>query len=316
MSIGEILQDWANRVFGHYEALVLVALIAIGLLLLIYLGAYLAPILTGLVVAFALSGVVKRLVDWRVPKLLAILLVMIVFIGVIVALFVVILPLVWTQLQTFATQLPELVLALQTGVNDLVEAYPDLIPATVTTTISAEVQSHLTDWSAMLLQKTVQQLPNLIMFVIFLILVPISLFLFLRDRELMLNFIKNRLPTDRPLLDQVGSETLIQMGRYVRGKLLEILIVGSVCYIAFLLLDLQYAALLALLVGLSVIIPFIGAAVVTIPLVLVALFQFGWTFDFAIVVIVYAVIQTLDANVLVPFLFSETNDLHPIVIIG
>jgi putative permease len=78
---------------------------------------------------------------------------------------------------------------------------------------------------------------------------------------------------------------------------------------------LGYAALLSLLVGLSVLIPYIGAAVVTIPVALVGFFQWGWTNDFFTLVIVYGVIQALDGNVLVPLLFSEAVNLHPIAII-
>ena len=63
------------------------------------------------------------------------------------------------------------------------------------------------------------------------------------------------------------------------------------------------------------IIPFVGAAVVTVPVVIVALVQFGWTWDFLFVVLAYTVIQVLDGNVLVPLLFTKANDLHPVVII-
>ena len=77
----------------------------------------------------------------------------------------------------------------------------------------------------------------------------------------------------------------------------------------------QYAALLATIVGFSVLIPYIGAAVVTLPVAIVAFFQFGWSWDFAYVIIAYGVIQALDGNVLVPLLFSEVVNLHPVAII-
>jgi putative permease len=68
-------------------------------------------------------------------------------------------------------------------------------------------------------------------------------------------------------------------------------------------------------VGISVLVPFIGAAVVTIPVFLVAVIQFGWSWDLAWVMAAYGIIQALDGNVLVPLLFSEAVDLHPITII-
>ena len=123
------------------------------------------------------------------------------------------------------------------------------------------------------------------------------------------------LPKDRSALDDIGRQMNLQIAKYVRGKGIEIVIVGLVSYAAFAWFDLNYTALLALLVGMSVIVPYVGATLVTVPVVLVALLQFGITTDFYWVVGLYLVIQILDGNVLVPVLFSEAVDLHPVAII-
>jgi len=73
--------------------------------------------------------------------------------------------------------------------------------------------------------------------------------------------------------------------------------------------------LLATLVGLSVVIPYIGAAAVTVPIAAIAFFQWGWSADFWYILVAYGVIQALDGNVLVPLLFSEVVNLHPVAII-
>ena len=106
-----------------------------------------------------------------------------------------------------------------------------------------------------------------------------------------------------------------QIGNYVRGKFAEIVVVGGATYVVFLAMGLNYSMLLAVLVGLSVIIPFIGAAVVTVPVVMIAYFQWGWSTDFAYVMLAYSIVQALDGNVLVPLLFSEAVNLHPVAII-
>jgi putative permease len=106
-----------------------------------------------------------------------------------------------------------------------------------------------------------------------------------------------------------------QIANYVRGKAGEIVIVGAVSYITFISMGLQYSALLATMVGFSVLIPYIGAAVVTLPIAFVAYFQWGWGLSFGQVMIAYAIIQALDGNVLVPLLFSEALNLHPVAII-
>lgn len=106
-----------------------------------------------------------------------------------------------------------------------------------------------------------------------------------------------------------------QIANYVRGKFWEIVIVWGVSSFVFSVLGLQYAVLLGVLVGLSVIIPYIGAAVVTFPVILIAWFQWGWGSEFITLTVAYFIIQILDGNVLVPVLFSEAVNLHPVAII-
>ena len=131
----------------------------------------------------------------------------------------------------------------------------------------------------------------------------------------MLGWIADYLPRERSLATKVWVEAEAQIANYVRGKVAEIFIVGLVTYVVFLILGLQYSALLATLVGFSVLIPYIGAAVATIPIALIAYFQFGWDWSFGHVMIAYAIIQALDGNLLVPLLFSEVVNLHPVAII-
>ncbi|MDZ7687063.1 MAG: AI-2E family transporter [Gammaproteobacteria bacterium] len=106
-----------------------------------------------------------------------------------------------------------------------------------------------------------------------------------------------------------------QMANYIRGKALEMVLTGVVTYIFFKLFELEYAALLAFLVALSVIVPYVGVAVVSVPVVIIAYLQFGWTPTFFYLVLGYAIIQAIDGFFIVPLLFSEANNLHPIAII-
>ena len=73
--------------------------------------------------------------------------------------------------------------------------------------------------------------------------------------------------------------------------------------------------MISILVGLSVIIPFFGAILVTIPVAFLGLYEWGLTSQFYWLMILYLAVQVLDGNVLVPILFSTRNNLHPVVII-
>ncbi|MCK5042207.1 MAG: AI-2E family transporter, partial [Sphingomonadales bacterium] len=114
---------------------------------------------------------------------------------------------------------------------------------------------------------------------------------------------------------QVWKEVLARTGDYARGKVYEIIIVGVSAWLVYMFLGLQFAAFLALITGLSVIIPYIGAALVTLPVAFVALFQWGAGSESLIAVMAYLILQALDGNVLVPLLFSEVVKLHPNAII-
>ena len=149
----------------------------------------------------------------------------------------------------------------------------------------------------------------------YLVLVPLMVFFLVKDKEQMLNAVRRVLPRNRGLAGLVWLEMNQQITNYIRGKVLEMVVVGVATWIAFLLFGLNYSLLLAVLVGLSVLIPYIGAFAVTIPVVGVALFQFGLGTEFWSLFAVYLIIQALDGNVLVPVLFSEAVNLHPLVII-
>ena len=311
----EVISGWVNRYFSNEEAIYLIALLVVGFLVLFTLGGVLAPVLTGLVLAFLLQGLVKRLVDWRVPEAAAVWLAFLLFIGALTALALFVAPLVWQQLSALVEALPGLVGRWREAAGDLARAFPELLTEAQVTEWLAAGTSQVGNIGATALEALVANLSSMVGILIYLVLVPISVFFFLKDRRRITGWLVSALPRKRSLIQRVGEEMNQQLANYVRGKFIEILIVGFVTFVTFTLLGLNYAALLGVLVGVSVLIPFVGAAVVTIPVALVGIIQFGWSWELAYVMAAYGIIQALDGNVLVPLLFSEAVDLHPITII-
>lgn len=311
----EVISGWINRYFSHEEAIYLVSLLAAGFLVLFLLGGVLAPVLTALVIAFLLQGVVRRLVGWRVPEWAAVYLTFVLFVGATIAFLGLLVPLLWQQLRAMMGALPELIVRLREVGRDLAERFPELITQTQIDQWVSAATGQAGTMGGGVVESLVSNVPSLVALLIYAVLVPISVFFFLRDRDAMMTWFLSLLPRERPMLNQVGNEMNLQLANYVRGKAVEILIVGSVTFVTFSAFGLNYAALLGLIVGLSVLIPFIGAAVVTLPVAVVGVIQFGWSWDLAWVLAAYGIVQALDGNVLVPLLFSEANDLHPITII-
>ena len=151
--------------------------------------------------------------------------------------------------------------------------------------------------------------------ILYAIMIPLMVFFFLKDKEELLPLAGFILPKKNGFMQSVFSEMNDQLFNYVTGKFIEMLIIASSSYVLFAILGLPYAVLIAILVGLSVIIPIFGAILVTIPVVLIGLYEWGLTENFYWLLGLYLLIQILDGNVLVPLLFSNRNNLHPVIII-
>ncbi|MGF1805407.1 AI-2E family transporter, partial [Aliivibrio sifiae] len=193
--------------------------------------------------------------------------------------------------------------------------YPELIQPQSIDTLLETIRGKVLGMGETMVKGSLSSLVSLAALGVYLILVPLLVFFLLKDKEEMVGTMSNILPKNRRLATKVWVEMNEQISNYIRGKVVEILIVGSVSYITFFIMDLRYALLLAVMVGFSVLIPYIGAAAVTVPIAIVALFQWGLTPDFYWLIVAYGIIQALDGNVLVPVLFSEAVNLHPVAII-
>lgn len=310
-----ILRGLAEKYFSDDEAVILFLLLVVGTVFIILFGAMLAPAIAAVIVAFILQGLVTKLTRTGVPEILAVTGVFIIFLGILIGFLFGLLPLIWTQVTALAGETPRIFRETQSYLELLPEQYPTLISMEAVNTIYHQVTTEAGRMTQWLVSFSISSIPDLVALLIYMVLLPILVFFFLKDRRTLLGSVASLLPNQRPLMVKIWHEVNLQCANYVRGKAVEILIVGGITYVAFKLLGMPYAALLALLVGLSVVIPYIGAAVVTIPVAMIALFAFGWGSEFIWVIVVYGIIQGLDGNVLVPLLFSEVNNLHPVVII-
>lgn len=311
----ELLRDWFRRSFSDPQVVILGLFLVAGFAIVIGLGAWLAPLFASIVIAYLLEAVVGRLQRLGLPRLLAVVIVFLLFLAVLVFLFFGLVPLVSRQLTQLVQQLPAYLAKGQELLRQLPEAYPQLISERQVDEIIGQLGQELANVGQRLLGWSLASLGSLVALVVYLVLVPVLVFFLLKDKDLMIGWIAVRLPQQRSLAKRVWVEAEAQIANYVRGKVLEIIIVGAVTYVTFRFLDLQYSALLATVVGFSVLVPYIGAAVATFPIAVIAYFQFGWGWDFGQVMLAYAIIQALDGNLLVPLMFSEVVNLHPVAII-
>jgi len=295
---------------------VTLVVILLAIFLFVYfLSSLLMPVFVALSIAFLLDLPVNKLTLMGLSRTAAVASVVSAFIGISLIAFLGLMPVIWQQSSNLFQELPKMLMQGKVYLSTLPETYPDIIQASQIETFISLINAKLLEWGEIIIKGSLNSISNLVALMIYLILVPLMMFFFLKDKQSLLASVTNFLPKERRLAKQVGSEMNQQIMNYIRGKVVEILIVGIATTVAFIFLDLQYAVLLGVLVGLSVLVPYVGATIVTFPVMLVALFQFGVGSEFGYVMLAYGIIQALDGNLLVPILFSEAVNLHPVIII-
>jgi putative permease len=310
-----LITSWFRRHLSDPQVVILVVVIVITSTVIIFFGKMLAPLLASVVIAYLLQGPVGALERRKIPRLLAVVLVFVTFIVFLLLLILGLLPLLWQQVEQLFNQLPSMIAWSQETLLRLPERYPDFVSEKQVIDIIDVLRSEVTKLGQQVLSLSLASVRALIVILVYIFLVPLLVFFLLKDKEAMLGWVGGFLPEDRAMVTEVWREVNLQIGNYIRGKAVEIMIVWLVSYATFTVLGLQYAMLLGFFVGLSVLIPYIGATVMTLPVASIAYFQWGWSSHFGYVVGAYIIIQILDGNVLVALLFSEVVNLHPVAII-
>ncbi|NOR51021.1 MAG: AI-2E family transporter, partial [Gammaproteobacteria bacterium] len=299
-----VIRDWFTRYFSDPQAILLTVLILLGLGFVLFIGDLLAPVLVSLVLAYLLEGIVRKFVEFGARRERCIILVYLIFLTTLILFILGLSPLLWAQVGDLIGELPNYLRRGQEMLMALPQNYSFISEEQIREVVQL-MQQKIASQGEYLLSLSLSSIPGLFTLIVYLILVPLLVFFFLKDKELLLRWFISFLPRERKLSSRVWDDVNQQIGNYIRGKFWEILIVGSVTFVAFTFIGLKYAALLGVVVGFSVLVPYIGAAVVTLPVAMVGFFQFGWSSDFAWIMGIYAVIQALDGNILVPLLFSE-----------
>jgi len=312
----EIFKAWYRRYLSDPQAVLLLVLLVIGFTVILTMGDMLAPALAALVIAYILESLVQRVKRSGLRRRYAVIIVWLVFVAFLVFLVFGMLPLLSKQVAEFIPDVTNYWLKVETYLKGLPQKY-SFISEEQVIVISKDLETMLgTAGKNILTSVSVSSITTgLISIIVYLILLPLMVFFFLKDKWQIINWFGGFLPKDRRLATQVWLEMDQQLGKYIRGKVIEILIVGIVSYIAFAMFGMNYAFLLGVIVGLSVIVPYIGATLVTFPVAAVAFFQWGPTSEFYWLIITYLIIQALDGNLLVPWLFDKVVNVHPIAII-
>ena len=304
-----------KKIFSNEETIIFSFALLVFFIVISFFGSVLTPFIISIIVAYLLVGMQKKIQSYNISEKVSLVITFSIFIVTGAALVIWLVPLLYTQLQAFVLDVPNLINNFRDFISELPSKFPDLVSSDQITIFFQAVSEEISAIAQNIVKTSISSIQSAITVLLYIILFPILVYFFLFDRKNIIDGCLKVIPGRRKMFTSIWAEMDIQLSNYVRGKTIEIFIVGIAAAIIFSSLGLRYSALLSVLVGLSVIIPYVGAFLVTIPVVVIGLLQFGLSTQFTILISLYLLLQALDGNLLVPIIFSETVKLHPVIII-
>ncbi|WP_408956566.1 AI-2E family transporter [Natroniella sp. ANB-PHB2] len=301
------------------------------LFLIIYVGSLINWVFNPLIVIFqtlfipvVLSGFlfyllrpVVRVMEKRLSRRLSILLLYIILVYILISLLFIIGPLLQRQFYSLINNMPFIISEIQSSLIDIQESwlfqrYPlsDMLNIEEFIFQLGDSMNQLTTNLAADILSFIGALVNL---VLVLIIVPFILYYLLKDGEklgssILSIFTEKQRDDVQSTLNDIDKT----LSAYIRGQGIVCLCVGALCYVAFLIIGLDYALLLAVIAGVTNIIPYFGPWIGTVPAVIVALFHSPLIALSTIITVL--IIQQIESNLIAPQVIGRKLKMHPITI--
>jgi len=223
----DMLLQWYRRRFTDPQAIALLAILVAGFCILYFFNGILAPLLVAIVLAYLLEWPTVRLQHIGLSRTVAVSVVLLLFAGILMLGILVIAPVTWQQGVNLLADLPSMLNRFYDFAATLPKRYPALVDAGIIDMMAENMRSKLSGLGESVVKYSLASLVGLLPLAIYLILVPMMVFFLLKDKEQMLNAVRRVLPRDRGLAGQVWAEMNQQVTNYIRGKVLEMIIVGG-----------------------------------------------------------------------------------------
>ncbi|SVC26234.1 uncharacterized protein METZ01_LOCUS279088, partial [marine metagenome] len=215
------INAWYRRYFTDPQASLLVILLAFGLIIFLIMGKMLAPLLAALVIAYLLEGAVYKLQMKDITRFASVNIVYLLFLVFMAYILFGLMPLLYRQVSQFFQEVPEMIRNIQELLLRLPEQYPDLISEEYVWELNSNIRDSFSELGQSVLSFSLASMPAVITILVYLILVPLMIFFFLKDKKIVIEWLARFLPKERQLVDEVWVEMDAQIGNYVRGKFNE-----------------------------------------------------------------------------------------------
>ncbi|WP_042456549.1 AI-2E family transporter [Neobacillus dielmonensis] len=276
------------------------------------------PILITGFLFFMLNPIVNFLERRRIPRVVAILIIYVVFAGLLVLAIGNLVPAITKQVTALANEIPVYADKTMDFVNELSKSSEFKRLMTEQTNLIESVQKRLIEFANTLPDNITRGLGNIIGVItniaVILVTVPFLLFYMFKDGKKFPIAVSKFIPSDyREEGLSILKETGETLSAYIQGQVTVALAVGTLSFIGYMIIDMPYALVLALIVALTNIIPYVGPFLGGAPAVLIALFDSPT--KALLVVLVILIAQQIEGNLLSPMILGKTLDTHPATII-
>lgn len=270
------------------------------------------PFILGFTGAFILLPIVDFFERHHFNRKGVVIVVCLLFIGIIVAFFAWLVPIVFNQVGILIENIPQYLENIEEKINMLCEKLsflPDEYLPT-TTNIGLFIQKnidHIYDFFLHFIQDTFS-------YIYIMIVTPVLLFYFMLDYNKIVDRIKDwAVKHEKKMIPDMLREMKNTMRAYFKGIVLVMIILSMVSALCFKLIGLELALLWGIIIGITNIIPYVGPY---IGGVVVALFTLTtMPGKFLMVIIIVVVLQIIESNFITPNIESKTVKTHPLLVI-
>ena len=305
----------------HLKNWLLLAVLALGLLIIYQLLPILTPFLVSILLAYMGDPVVDFLERYKVPRTVGVIAVFVLVSLIMLVLLLVLVPMIGRQLVSLYGLTPQLIdwlqdsalpwLQLQLGISAKIDSLDSKKQ------MFSENLGKTTDVMQMLLAKITASSVVFLGWLANMLLIPVVTFYLLRDWDILVAKLRRLLPRkNEKLVVNLIAECHEVLGAFMRGQLLVMLALGVVYAAGLMVLGLELGLLIGLLAGLASLVPYMGFIVGIGAALIAGLFQFGLDPYLLLgIVAVFAIGQALESMLLTPLLVGDRIGLHPVAVI-
>lgn len=287
------MQAMTRRIDISYKTIIFITAFFLLLWIIFLIRDIILLVFVAFIIMSALYPIVNRLVSWRLPRALAVLLTFFSAAGILIAVIT----------AGFTPLIHE--------TSNLSQRLADALAALLQANFIDQsiIRQEMANISGQLVNVTFDVFKNLVSLVSVLV---ITIYMMM-DRDKIQHFATSFFGAHQEKSQRILRMVEEKLGAWLRGQIVLSVLVGVAVYIGLSLLGIEFALPLAILAGFMEVVPMIGPIIAGIPAVLVALtvspLQAGLVFG------LYIVIQQLEGHLIVPQVMKRAVGLNPLLVI-